>query len=299
MPTGIKKRYVVAVSGGIDSVVLLDAVMMGRTIAGVTLEALRRNHEIIVAHFDHGIREESAADEAFVRDIARRYECRYYSRREVLGKNASEDTARRRRYAFLHDICRKNDATLVTAHHADDVAETAAINVVRGTGWRGVAVMDNQHIVRPLLDVTKAEIRAYAATYGLKWREDSTNNDTTYLRNRLRKKNIDPDVVRQIGALRARQIELKRMIDEEVATFVEHPPYSRYFFTHCGDLVASELVRAVVMRETGCSTTLSARTRMLHAIKTARAGTVTPVAAGVGLRFTKGDFVVDTRVKVV
>lgn len=290
---------VVAVSGGIDSVVLLDALVHRRQIAGIDPWEGRVPGRIIVAHFDHGIRSDSNDDERFVRKLAEHYGCEYRSRREELGGGASEQIARDRRYAFLNQVCHGCNGQLITAHHAGDVAETIAINVTRGTGWRGVAVMDNERILRPLLPVLKREIHDYARRYDLSWREDSTNHTDAYLRNRIRRRLQDEEVIWQLAALRARQTELKQAIDAEAARLVGDAPYSRYFFSHCGDNVAVELLRTVFIKETGVSPTIVVRRRILHAIKVARHQTTVPAAEGIIVRFTHGHFVVVDTDKVL
>src|SRR5690606_14900643 len=112
----------------------------------------------------------------------------------------------------------------------------------RGTGWRGVAVLDSD-VYRPLLAMTKKDIVACATTRALEWREDSTNASDVYLRNRLRLKLTDEDMVLQLAALRARQVELKAAIDQEVRRQLDDTEgvYSRYFFTQCDRTVALEL----------------------------------------------------------
>lgn len=299
MPSATSGRFVVAVSGGIDSVVLLDALCKQRTVGKVDPAKGQHISQIIVAHFDHGIRSDSAEDAAFVRKLAETYECEYRTERKELGAKASEELARHHRYTFLAKVCHEFDAMLVTAHHANDVAETIAINIERGTGWRGVAVMDNVKIWRPLLNVTKKEIHQYAKVHDIAWHEDSTNISEKYLRNRIRKKLNDDDLVLQLLSLRARQVELKHMIDEEARVFTRTAPYSRYFFGHCGDEVAIELLRSAFMHETGSSPTIVVRKRVLHAIKVAKEGTTTHVANGVSVRFTKSHFIVENTDKVL
>lgn len=290
------KYYVIAVSGGVDSIVLLDALMTGRSVGGVDVWSGSEKGDVIVAHFDHGIRSDSREDALFVEHLAKRYGARFETRREELGPDASEEKARMHRYAFLREVCRQNGALLVTAHHANDVAESIAINITRGTGWRGVAVMDTESISRPFLGVLKREIVAYARKNNLEWREDSTNSTDAYLRNRLRKKMTDEDVTWQLAALRTRQIEIKRQIDDEALRLIGRAPYPRYFLTHCGDDVAVELLRALFKQETDQSPTRIVCRRVLHAVKTARAGNIHHVAAGVSLRFTRTHFVVENRV---
>lgn len=286
-------------SGGVDSVVLLDALVNQRRIGRTDPWDGCEKRPLIVAHFDHGMRNESAQDEAFVRDLAKQYKCEYRSKRVELGANTSEDKARRYRYDFLREVCGEFDAFLVTAHHSNDSAETIAINLTRGTGWRGLAVMDTASIWRPLLAATKQEILAYADKYTIAWREDNTNATPVYLRNRLRSKLQDNDLVLQLAALRSRQLEIKNAIAREVELLTPKAPYSRYFLSHCGDQVAIELLRAIFIRESGESPTIPVRHRVLHFIKTARQGAVIHVAAGVQLRFTRTHFIVEQTDKVL
>ncbi len=255
--------------------------------------------QIIVAHFDHGIRSDSPDDETFVRQLASSYGCEYRSKRIELGADASEDTARRHRYAFLAEVCVEFDALLVTAHHMNDIAETIAINLTRGTGWRGLAAMDLASVYRPLQEVTKQEILQYAAAHDCVWHEDSTNTSQIYLRNRLRTKLQNTDLILQLAALRSRQIELKQIIDSEALQLVGAAPYSRYFLAHCGDGVAIELLRMIFMQESGASPTIPARERALHAVKVARHGSVADIASGIRIRFTRTHFIVEQRDKVL
>lgn len=178
-----EKKFVVAVSGGVDSVVLLD-MLMGKKPDDV---------EYIVAHFDHGIRKNSQEDEKFVRDLARKYKTKFISAQGNLGKDASEAEARAARYSFLREVKDKYKAEkIITAHHQDDVIETMVINILRGTSPRGLMPMTSySDILRPLLNRTKAELIKYAEDNKLQWREDETNEDEKYLRNYVRK-NIMP-----------------------------------------------------------------------------------------------------------
>lgn len=168
--------YIVAVSGGIDSVVLLDMLFQ------------HKNLQLIVAHFDHGIRDDSAKDAQFVRELAESYGLAFEAERTELGKQASESDARKARYNFLRKIFNQYKAdAIITAHHQDDTIETSMINILRGTGRRGLtSLRDRPGLLRPLLSVPKQEIINYAQTHSLSWREDSTNTDKKYLRNKLR-----------------------------------------------------------------------------------------------------------------
>lgn len=169
-------KYVVAVSGGADSCVLLD---------------LLANHpglELVVAHVDHGIRRDSAADARFVEALARLYGLPFRSHHLHLGADASEELARRGRYAFLQKVAQEEKAdALITAHHADDVLETIVLNLLRGTGWRGLcSLRSHGSVLRPLLARTKQEIYHYAVEHGLEWHEDETNTGDLYTRNYIR-----------------------------------------------------------------------------------------------------------------
>lgn len=272
-------RYVVAVSGGVDSVVLLDILQQ------------RPELKLIVAHFDHGIREDSAEDATFVAGLAKKFQLPFESVREDLGVNSSEELARNRRYRFLRSVAKKYDATLVTAHHADDVIETITINCIRGTGWRGLAVLDSD-VVRPLTDMTKQEILDYAAVHGIMWHEDSTNASDAYLRNRVRHqtRSLDGDVKRQLLALWTQQKYLKKEITKEVSTVVgSGPEFSRYLFSHMDNLSAQESLRSV----TEARLTRPQMIRALLAIKTTKANKTYQAGTGVQLRFTSRNFMVE------
>lgn len=168
--------YVVAVSGGVDSMVLLDILQQ--------LPQLK----LVVAHFDHGIREDSAEDRELVRRAAAGYNLPFVYGEGRLGSEASEAAARDARYNFLHKVREAAHAkALITAHHRDDMLETAVINILRGTGRRGLSSLQSRdRIMRPLLPFTKEQIRRYAELNHIQWHEDSTNQDEKYLRNYVR-----------------------------------------------------------------------------------------------------------------
>lgn len=280
-------KYLVAVSGGIDSVVLLDILVAAGT------------HDLTVAHFDHGIRDDSAADARFVAALAERYALPFVSERAELGAGASEAEARAARYAFLEREAKRRGAVIATAHHADDVVETIALNLTRGTGWRGLAVLDHPQRVRPLLELTKADLRAYALERRLEWVEDSTNAETVYLRNRLRRviaRTLPPAAWHALLALRQQQCLLKGEIEAEVRRFLQSDAtYSRYFFTAIDTTAATELLRAAIAQAAGQGSTRPQADRALLAIKTAAPGTMTDVGDGVRLRFTPSTFVVELK----
>lgn len=169
-------KYVVAVSGGVDSVVLLD------------LLTKQKNLELAVAHFDHGIRENSTEDRVFVEKLAAKYGLGFFYEEGNLGSKASEALAREKRYEFLNKIKDKIKAkAVITAHHEDDLLETVVINLLRGSGRKGLSSLQSRTgLLRPLLSLRKAELLDYAEKNNLAWQEDETNKDESYLRNYVR-----------------------------------------------------------------------------------------------------------------
>jgi len=281
-----KQKLLVAVSGGVDSVVLLD--MLHQT----------DKYDLVVAHFDHGTRPDSAADARFVAGLAKLRGLPFVGKREELGAKASEDQARKARYDFLFQEARRLQATIATAHHLDDVVETIAINSIRGTGWRGLAVLDRAGVVRPLLKYSKAEIRSYALEHRLEWAEDSTNASSNYLRNRVRRAIIESDMLiatkLQLRNLRDRQCNIRRRMEDESRLLLPSPPYSRYFFTTIDASVACELLQYTVTAKAGTGLTRPQLDRALLAIKTARPHTEYDMGEGAKLVFTARTFVVET-----
>lgn len=285
-------KVIAAVSGGVDSVVLLDRL--------VHEQLLPDQGEIIVAHFEHGIRgEASKADARFVTQLSEKYMIPCEIGYGDLGNNASEATARAARYKFLHDIAKKHTAVLATAHHSDDIIETIAINFQRGTGWRGLQAMSNKTIARPLLGVSKTEIYKYACTHSLEWVEDETNQSDRYLRNRLRRKSskMPPTSHQALLNLRERQLALTKLIDSEVGRILSaHPsPYKRYFFIMIEEQVAYELLRSI----TGRRLTRPQLHLMLQLIKTAKPGTAHALGNEMCLQITRDFFTVTHQEKMI
>jgi len=169
-------KYILAVSGGVDSMVLLDLLS---NLPGV---------DLVVAHFNHGIRPDGGEDETLAASVAAAMGLPFEAARGELGAGASEETARRARYEFLNATRTKHGAgAIITAHHQDDLIETAIINLLRGTGRRGLsAISNNKNVLRPLLNHSKKEIISYADENKLRWRDDPTNDNQDYLRNYVR-----------------------------------------------------------------------------------------------------------------
>jgi tRNA(Ile)-lysidine synthase len=177
---------VVALSGGADSVALLDAL--------VAL-APRRGLRLVAAHLDHGLRPESGDDARFCDGLCRRLGVPLQIGRADVRARAEherrglEDAARRERYLFLHRVLRQEDAdAIATAHTRDDQAETLILRLIRGSGRVGLGAMSprSRGIVRPLITVSRREVLTYLEERDLSWREDPTNADPRHLRNRVR-----------------------------------------------------------------------------------------------------------------
>jgi len=203
----MKNTYIIAVSGGVDSVVLLHKLISVKP----------PSVEYVVAHFDHGIRENSAEDAEFVKQLAEKYNVPFISKRVEMGLGASEDAARVLRYEFLFECVAKHKAEgLITAHHQDDVLETMILNILRGSGPRGLIGYSRSGIIRPFIRKTKQELSQYAQDHKLSWREDETNNDVRYLRNNIRQ-NIMPKISEsdrnKLLDIRERMIEIYSEID--------------------------------------------------------------------------------------
>lgn len=180
---------VLAVSGGVDSLSLLDLVAQLRPAEGLT-----------VAHFDHGLRPESFAEAEAVMAAAAARGVRGFSERAIMtaGRERAglEATARAQRYDFLGRVARQAGApAVVTAHHADDQAETVLMHLLRGSGVAGLRGMalaallpgaPDLWLLRPLLDISHVALESYALAAGLSPVYDASNHDITYFRNRVR-----------------------------------------------------------------------------------------------------------------
>ena len=174
----------VAVSGGIDSVVLLHVLR-------------QLGHACHVAHVDHGLRgSESDGDRAFVEDLAHREGLPFRSVRvdpKAAAKGVSvQMAARELRYGWFKELLREGPSVMALGHHRDDAVETLLLNLMRGTGslgWQGippVTMLQEGRFCRPLLRISRKQIAAYAKEHGLAFREDASNTDPKYLRNRVR-----------------------------------------------------------------------------------------------------------------
>ena len=221
----------VAVSGGADSVALLDIL--------TRLAELRPR--LVVAHLNHRLRgAEADGDERFVQELAARYglpvvtmgvDVAALARRERL---SLEEAGREARYAFFAEVAATYGACVTAlGHHADDQAETLLMRLLRGAGGSGLCAMaprsaDGKY-VRPLLGISRTEIEAYVAARSLSFRHDESNDDTRFLRNRIRHELLpllatyNPGVSRRLAATAAALGE-----DEAVLVALTLEAFSRH-----------------------------------------------------------------------
>jgi tRNA(Ile)-lysidine synthase len=182
-----ENRILVALSGGIDSVVLCHLLK-------------RLNYNFSVAHCNFQLRDiDSEKDEFFCENLATELGLKFHNIRFETKKHAAENklsiqmAARELRYKWFKELRVQNEYDyVVTAHHMNDQVETLLLNLVRGTGLKGITGIPEKknHVIRPLLIFTRSEIETYAKNNSLVFREDNSNSDEKYARNILRKKVI-------------------------------------------------------------------------------------------------------------
>ncbi len=184
-------RVLIAVSGGVDSITLLDS---------VAAHAEEMALEVHVAHVDHALREDSALDALAVQAEAGRRKLRFYTVRVDVRLRAHETgsgieaAARSLRYEFLASTAEAIGATVVmTGHTSDDAVETVLMNIARAGSLHALSgipaersLSDSVRVIRPLLEVRRQDVISYAHEHGLCWTEDASNSDPSFLRNRVR-----------------------------------------------------------------------------------------------------------------
>jgi tRNA(Ile)-lysidine synthase len=208
-------RVVLAISGGRDSMVLLDA-------------TARWHRELVVAvaTFDHGTGAAAAAAAALVEDAGARRGLRVIRGRAPSGLRG-EAAWREARWSFLRRVAADERGTVVTAHTRDDQVETVLMRVLRGSGARGLAALYAESaVLRPLLELERRDIRRYAASRRIRWEEDPSNRSRAHLRNRVRLDvlpalvRVRPELPGELLAIARRAATLRREVDALVARAV-------------------------------------------------------------------------------
>ena len=231
------------VSGGADSMCLLEVFRRIST---------QRGFSLAVAHFNHKLRgEESDRDEKFVRDYCEKFALAYYTQSGDVCSFAKqnglsiETAARDMRYDFFHNLADTLAAEkIATAHNADDNTETILINLARGAGTKGISGIPpiRGKIIRPMLTITRDEIIAFLSDHGISYVEDSTNSDDVYTRNKIRHhvipilKEINPRL-NEAASITARLMrEDEKMLSEMADIFIKDKRDG--FSVTCEDILA-------------------------------------------------------------
>ena len=259
-----QKALLVACSGGSDSLALLDLLVMLHGEGGP---------RILCAHFEHGIRkEESHIDAEFVADVCAQWGVPFiYGAKDVphyarAHRVSLETAARECRYAFLRRERMQHGCDyIVTGHHADDLAETVLMRILRGTGTTGLAAMREKDgvLLRPLLAITRATIEAYIQKRHLHPRHDATNDDVSHaVRNRIRhcllpelRKYYNPSLVRaltQLSTLAAEEDAFLAGLAEEAFLHAYHEKgLSQKVLRGLHPALQRRVLRMYWVRETG------------------------------------------------
>ncbi|QTD36752.1 tRNA lysidine(34) synthetase TilS [Polaribacter batillariae] len=215
-----KQKILIAISGGVDSVVLTHLLK-------------QLNFDISLAHCNFNLREkESDLDEEFVKNLSKKIsiDCftTSFETKEISKKNKEsvQITARNLRYKWFQKLIKENNFDVVlTAHHLDDYLETFLINLTRGTGLEGFTGIPeiNGNIVRPLLVFSREEIIDFAIKNNIDWREDKSNASTKYIRNKIRHqiipvlKEINPSLLETFSKTVENLKESQQIIDDKIA----------------------------------------------------------------------------------
>lgn len=214
---------VCAVSGGADSVVMLDLLFLLKEELGFTME---------ICHLNHGLRgDEADGDEVFVLSLGEKYGCKTYRKKVDIQQIAkhqkiSEETAgRNERYSFFTEIIGNDQKKKIAiAHTVSDQLETMLFHLIRGTGIQGLTGIPAKRgqIIRPIGVLTRTEVEEYASHNKIVYRHDSSNDSLKYTRNQIRKeiipklKTIQPEVEKHAFELSSQLAEIQGFIEEEV-----------------------------------------------------------------------------------
>jgi len=222
-------KLIIAVSGGVDSIVLFHL-------------CLKLKLNFFVAHCNFKLREkESDLDEKFVRDLAIKHNIKFYTKSFNTKKISSNDNksiqmvARELRYSWFEELSKElNVKHILTAHHLDDSLETFLINLSRGSGIDGLLGIPkvNDTVFRPLLIFKKDEILSYAKKNKISWREDSSNKKNEYLRNQIRLevlpklKEINPNLLDNFSKSIDRLQQSKSIIKDKMVDFINNVSFT-------------------------------------------------------------------------
>ena len=287
--------YILAVSGGVDSMVLLD--LFARA-------ADEHGYKLIVAHYDHAMRPDSHLDADFVRAQAIRYSLDFY-----LGTTEfelhSEAKARLARYTFLSLTAKNNHADgIITAHHQDDLIETSILNLSRGSRRVGLAPFASTTPLRPLVDIPRQNILDYAKTHSIVWHEDLTNEDIKNPRNFIR------HILQQNASLKHRKSYLEAIeamtqanqsIDKHIKSMLEIGKsdvsfsFSQEVITGLSLNECAELLLAAIRKLTpGIELDRRLVEELVIFAKTAKPGRIRPIRQGLEIAIMRNEIKIYT-----
>ncbi|MFA6458536.1 MAG: tRNA lysidine(34) synthetase TilS [Patescibacteria group bacterium] len=255
-------KIIVAVSGGVDSVVLLD-LLAKKKLAKFLGRKLPKIEILGVAHFNHRIHREADAQQQFVKQLAAKYRLPFFTKTSSR-KIKSEAEARAARYEFLEKLWQKEKAdTIALAHHGDDQVETIFLNLIRGSGLAGATGMTELagKKWRPFLEIPKAQIEAYAKKAKLKFVVDPTNSDPNFARNYLRAeilprmRQLNPRLdegIRRFAKIARENLELTNLLAAEFLRRTENAQTIPLLeFGVLPPAVAKAVVREIYLKEIG------------------------------------------------
>lgn len=217
-------KIIIAVSGGPDSMCLLDVLRKLK-------EKLKI--EIVVAHVNHNIREEADSETLYIKEYCENHNIKIYIKKENVielakkDKIGLEEEGRKVRYNFFNEVLEKTKANKIAiAHNMNDKAETVLMNIIRGSGalgLKGIEAKRENKYIRPLIETERYEIEEYCKKNRLNPKHDRSNDDNTYTRNRIRnvlipflKENFNPNIIKGINKLSVIMTEEQNYLEKIV-----------------------------------------------------------------------------------
>lgn len=217
---------VIGVSGGPDSMALLSVFQKLKEMKQVECE-------IIVAHVNHGLRKEAEEETRYVENYCKEHEIQYFVKKEKVEELAkrqrvgTEEAGRNLRYSFFEEVAKRVKADrIATAHNANDNAETMLMNILRGTGTsglKGIEIKRENRYIRPLLECTRNEIEEYCLQEQLNPKEDKSNKENIYTRNKIRnelipylEKEFNPNIITSLNRLSTLAKEENNFLEQQV-----------------------------------------------------------------------------------
>lgn len=217
---------VIGVSGGPDSMALLNVLIKLN-------EKKKIDCKIVVAHINHGIRVEADEETKYVEEFCRKNNIECYIKKEKVEELAkeqkigTEEAGRKLRYNFFDEVANKENAEkIVTAHNANDNSETVLMNIIRGSGTaglKGIEVKRDNKYIRPLIECTRKEIEEYCSYNKLEPKEDKSNNENIYTRNKIRnvlipllEKEFNPNIITSLNRMSQIAKEENEYIQKQV-----------------------------------------------------------------------------------